>query len=336
LSVLLNGDAERVLGFLTDVGGTDGDEQLIAELVGQLGTLVDADWIGYSEHDWMRRRSVAQVGHPPFWRSMGNQFWEHVADLHPIRRAQRQGRVGGLKLSDFFASRRELKRTVLYSDWMRPFGAEHILELSVRSTAGHTRTFHFDRFGGRDFNERDRTLLDVLEPHLAYLLQRASTRRVLEAALAELDRGPPDASRGVILLGQTREIEFVSASARRMLRDYFPADHGSPVPDALVEWLDGGQEPLARARADRRLTVRRVGDKLLLEEWNGESKLTTREREVLSLVARGLTNAEVAELLWLAPSTVRKHLENVYAKLGVTTRTAAVDRVFGPIDAEAT
>ena len=35
----------------------------------------------------------------------------------------------------------------------------------------------------------------------------------------------------------------------------------------------------------------------------------------LSWVARGKTNLEIAELLWLAPSTVRKHLENIYAKV---------------------
>lgn len=50
--------------------------------------------------------------------------------------------------------------------------------------------------------------------------------------------------------------------------------------------------------------------------------LTKREQEVLSWVAQGKTNAEVAQVLWVAPSTVRKHLENVYAKLGVGTRTA--------------
>ncbi len=59
------------------------------------------------------------------------------------------------------------------------------------------------------------------------------------------------------------------------------------------------------------------------------NELTPREQEVLAWVARGKTNAEVAQILWLAPSTVRKHLENVYAKLGVSTRTAAVARVFG-------
>jgi DNA-binding CsgD family transcriptional regulator len=50
---------------------------------------------------------------------------------------------------------------------------------------------------------------------------------------------------------------------------------------------------------------------------------------------RGKTNADIAGLLWLAPSTVRKHLENVYAKLGVSTRTAAVARFLGLIDSEA-
>ena len=73
---------------------------------------------------------------------------------------------------------------------------------------------------------------------------------------------------------------------------------------------------------------------LLQEEKHGGIELTTREQEVLSGVARGKKNAEIAELLWLAPSTVRKHLENVYAKLGVNTRTAAVTRFLGLIDAE--
>lgn len=52
--------------------------------------------------------------------------------------------------------------------------------------------------------------------------------------------------------------------------------------------------------------------------------LTPREREVLGYVAQGHTNAEVARALWISPGTVRKHLENAYGKLGVSTRTAAV------------
>ena len=86
---------------------------------------------------------------------------------------------------------------------------------------------------------------------------------------------------------------------------------------------------------DRRLIVERVGDALLLEEPRPDAGLTAREREVLEWVARGKTNAEIARTLWLAPSTVGKHLEHIYAKLGVRTRTAAVARYLGPIGREA-
>jgi DNA-binding CsgD family transcriptional regulator len=81
--------------------------------------------------------------------------------------------------------------------------------------------------------------------------------------------------------------------------------------------------------------VRRGDGALLLEEKQDGIQLTAREREVVSWLARGKTNAEIAQLLWLSPSTVRKHLEHVYAKLGVNTRTAAVVRFLGLIDAEA-
>lgn len=51
--------------------------------------------------------------------------------------------------------------------------------------------------------------------------------------------------------------------------------------------------------------------------------LTPREREIVELVAEGKTNGQIAAQLWVAPSTVKKHLENIYAKLGVGRRTAA-------------
>lgn len=52
-------------------------------------------------------------------------------------------------------------------------------------------------------------------------------------------------------------------------------------------------------------------------------KLSPREREILHWVGEGKRNAEIAAILQLSPLTVRKHLENIFAKLGVETRTAA-------------
>lgn len=52
--------------------------------------------------------------------------------------------------------------------------------------------------------------------------------------------------------------------------------------------------------------------------------LSPRENEVLDLVAKGASNAMIAEQLWISPGTVRKHLEHIYVKLEVGSRTAAL------------
>jgi DNA-binding CsgD family transcriptional regulator len=51
--------------------------------------------------------------------------------------------------------------------------------------------------------------------------------------------------------------------------------------------------------------------------------LTTREVEVLRLVAAGMTDARIAETLILSPRTVNTHLRSIYAKLGISSRSAA-------------
>ena len=53
------------------------------------------------------------------------------------------------------------------------------------------------------------------------------------------------------------------------------------------------------------------------------SGLTTREVEVLRLVAQGLTDAQVAEQLVISPRTVNFHLTSIYGKIGVSSRTTA-------------
>jgi DNA-binding CsgD family transcriptional regulator len=58
------------------------------------------------------------------------------------------------------------------------------------------------------------------------------------------------------------------------------------------------------------------------------SFVTGRERDVLLCVAEGLTNMEIAGRLAISVGTVRKHLDNVFSRFGVSTRTAAVQRAF--------
>jgi DNA-binding CsgD family transcriptional regulator len=82
--------------------------------------------------------------------------------------------------------------------------------------------------------------------------------------------------------------------------------------------------PHLRQAFRRAETARKIG-----RPTEGAARLTPREYEVLTWAARGHTNAEIAQTLYLSPLTVRRHLENTFAKLEVRTRTAAVARVFG-------
>ena len=78
-----------------------------------------------------------------------------------------------------------------------------------------------------------------------------------------------------------------------------------------------------RAAAVRRRLAKAAGEL----ELGAMVELTPREQEVMRCVADGLSNAEIAQVLVVEPSTVRKHLENVYEKLGVRRRTAALAKL---------
>ena len=70
-----------------------------------------------------------------------------------------------------------------------------------------------------------------------------------------------------------------------------------------------------------RLVEGEVGsDQTLLRQ---KLMVTEREAEVLLWIARGKSNRDIADILGLSPRTVNKHLEQIYAKLGVENRTSA-------------
>ncbi|MDQ5898315.1 MAG: hypothetical protein QG612_2401, partial [Pseudomonadota bacterium] len=71
------------------------------------------------------------------------------------------------------------------------------------------------------------------------------------------------------------------------------------------------------------LVLREADNTAALEAMVLAFGLTPREAEVLYWIARGKTNRDIGEILGSSPATVKKHLEHVYEKLGVETRSAA-------------
>ena len=65
----------------------------------------------------------------------------------------------------------------------------------------------------------------------------------------------------------------------------------------------------------------------IYKRLTGANGLTVRESEVLRWVAAGKSDSQIAAILSLSPRTVQKHLQNIYDKLGVESRTAAVMRL---------
>ena len=138
--------------------------------------------------------------------------------------------------------------------------------------------------------------------------------------------------------------------ARELLMRYYGTS-APQTPEPVVNWLrrhlaDAQQqiEPprLAVELGPRRLTfrlhqqtgdgdsggdwlivMREISDDAVVEAMSLSFKLTAREAEVLYWVVKGKINRDIGDIVGSSPMTVKKHLERVFAKLGVETRTAA-------------
>lgn len=140
---------------------------------------------------------------------------------------------------------------------------------------------------------------------------RASLSRALE-------RGAPE--------GYVRSFVDLGEPMARLLADL--AASRSPHAAYARRLLDIYNAGAAPASGGGPVSVRRVAVEALAEAP------TARELEVLGWVATGLTNEQIAEKLVVGLSTVKKHINNLYAKLGVATRTQALRRAreLGLID----
>jgi two-component system nitrate/nitrite response regulator NarL len=114
---------------------------------------------------------------------------------------------------------------------------------------------------------------------------------------------------------------------------------GFVTADASLDQLVAALESVAHGELPGSPAVvaalfRRVAD-LAYEREQSEplARLSSREREILALIAEGLTNKEIAERLYIELATVRNHVHSILGKLGVHTRTeaAALLQSSGPI-----
>jgi DNA-binding NarL/FixJ family response regulator len=153
----------------------------------------------------------------------------------------------------------------------------------------------------------------IMDLHLPGMSGVEATRQLLA--------GRPDT--GVLVLTLLEGDDSLFAARRAGARGYVlkGADRGEI--ERALRTVAAGEVGFSSGVAASVTAWFRAGGSTAQEPF---PELTEREREVLDLVARGLTNTEIAARLVLSDKTVRNHVSNVFAKLHVTNRSGAVAR----------
>lgn len=195
------------------------------------------------------------------------------------------------------------------------------------------------RVGGVDYVTKP-VKPDEICARIAAHVQRARAQQYA-SALLDLEQ------RAALIATAQGGIRWLSPRAARVLAQY-DAEPDAPsarLPHALARWLadwiDGGRpaDALFEQRVGTARHVARVTGSPARGEWvvvldtfddeeqiralSAQFHITVREAEVLLWMARGKTNRDIGDILGISPRTVNKHLEHLFAKLHVETRSAA-------------
>lgn len=251
-----------------------------------------------------------------------------------------------------FIPRATFQNTMLYRTVYRPLGIEFQLVMLLPYADRAPRALVLNR-RDRQFSQHERELLELLWPHMTQAVRnvRATSR---PRGLPPLEGLPPGL--GVVVLNRSGKVELCTEQARIWLTQYctegFLQREIRSLPDPVAGWVGRALadrtlrsrgiadpvEPLVLRRTDQVLAMRLIADHgrgqhlILMDETTMNTPpdlllglgLTHREAEVLAWVAQGKTNRETGTILGMSTRTVQKHLEHVFSKLGVESRTGAI------------
>lgn len=180
----------------------------------------------------------------------------------------------------------------------------------------------------------------VVQEMLARIRVHLANARMTQSARAALDVS----GRFLLAVDRVGRLMWATPQAQKLLNDNFGTNDALVLPDSLRQWLDRAQKDKGVGKAaasipdhpelklhymgsaganEFLLRLSKESTSAMPAEFSSEFGLTTREGEVLSWLSKGKTNRDIAQILGLSPRTVDKHLEQIYAKLGVENRTAA-------------
>jgi DNA-binding CsgD family transcriptional regulator len=314
------------LDFVGEANSFGDLDQFRTGILPGIQRLVPSDLVGYNEVV-LDGGPALVLTHP---RPLPDHFGEalgRLAHQHPLISVQMNGDGRTYKISDFLSAR-EFHTLELYDEIYSRIDAEDQIAFGLPGPMVIGIAMNRPR---RDFSERDRSLLDILRPHLARAYGNLLERERGAVLATALEGGLDLLGAAVVLVEPGGRIVTASGRAMELIDAYFPAGWDGDLP------APGGR-PVSAECPRGRLRVSAAppetlpeGALLVLEEEpavTAESLrplgLTERQADVLRLLAAGRPTEEIAAALYISPHTVRKHIEHVYARLGVHSREQAV------------
>ncbi len=304
-----------------------------------------------------------QPDFPGLTPEMGNVIYEHFGE-HPIVQNMPQTLNGAYKISDFLSPAELHRLEGFYQQYLCLLDLEEQITFFLPDTNSTDLSYYSPpkadlvnfalNRSQRNFTERDRLILNFLRPHLAQAYANIQYYKPLQQDLHQLQQSCN--CLGLIVLDAEISVQSIAPQAALWLKTYFTTST-SHLPDHLRAWikhqitnltapseLPTSCQPLRIQLADRELTIRliieQIGSRylLLLEEQPLNQSLaleilglSQRETELLNWVMQGKDNQTIAKTMDITPGTVRKHLENLYRKLGVTSRAEAIAHTLGKL-----
>lgn len=176
------------------------------------------------------------------------------------------------------------------------------------------------------FTEDDRARTELLSTHLFAATRNARIRELRRSA--NIGTGPAQLSAIATTAGTVLDAEPGFAE---VMRTEFPRWIGPTLPSTLDAELPGGTGRFVGARVVVRIDEAEGMRLIHVRPKVIADGLTQREREIAESFALGESHREIGEKLQIAPATVRRHLANLYEKLGVSSK-AELDRMLRDAD----
>lgn len=349
---LRQSELERLQVFLRETSTPCDLETFAQRTLPLINDLVEGDVICHAEADPVASKLHSQTLFASGVTASGynDGSFETYMMSHPV--FQHWAAIGQSPAAHTFdfISRREWHRNELYQHIYKPWGTEDSLAIGLPAPPGLIACFCIER--ARPFTDRECQIMEIVRPHIAIAYRNAEAFSLLGHAAAG------EGTESMLLDLQGRPL-MNSSGAWELLEHYFPTNDTAPsgLPVDLDSWVrrrlaslgsDAEVPPLVaplRRQTDggSALTVRLMrrpvfGEQALLvfQEQRASAYrlpaglgLSPREEEVLRLAVRGLSSTDIAETLFVSRRTVDKHFENIFNKLGVDSRSAAVAVAIG-------